>query len=281
MDFTRIKVIVFDLDGTLYEDTHHFEFQAARLKEKLPLEKQPLFEKDFLAVKENKHPLRIGRIYDALRDLILVYLDNHVQEAYDWDGNKLPDEKVKELYPEPIEFNLETMVNVGDPWWTSTSIAVHYGLNSKQSYQAFLETRAYMMGPDFEMEPIEGFKEALEGIHSKVNLVLLTNSPQPDSEEILTKIGLDQLLNFKIFNGEKPTRTIERFEFVKNHFNVQYDEILSVGDNWINEIRPVQSLGCKTIFIDPHGLGNETSADLVVKRMGEVIPLLRAEQFIG
>ncbi|WP_449619803.1 HAD family hydrolase [Robertmurraya sp. Marseille-Q9965] len=280
MDFSQIKVIVFDLDGTLYEDTHHFEYQAARLKEKLPLDKQPLFEKDFQAVKDNNHPLRIGRIYDAQKDLILVYLENHVQEVYDWDGNKLPDEKVKKLYPEPIEYNLETMINVGDPWWTSTSIAIHYGLNSKQSYQAFLETRAYMMGPDFEMEPIDGFKEALEDIHRKVKLVLLTNSPQPDSEAILTKIGLAEVLDFKIFNGEKPIRTIERFEFVKNHFNVQFEEILSVGDNWINEIHPVQSLGCKTIFIDPHGLGNETSADLVVKRMGEIIPLLNSEQFV-
>lgn len=275
MDFSKIKVIVFDLDGTLYEDTHHFDFQAQRLKERLPIDKYPLFEQDYLATKHENHPLRIGRIFDVLKDLILVQLDNQVQEAYDWNGNRLSDEKVRELYPDPIEINFETMLSIGDPWWTSISIAAHYGLDSKSCYDAFLETREYMMGPDFSMNPIEGFKEALESIHKDVKLVLLTNSPEPDSEAILTKLGLDTLFDLKIFNGNKPISTLERFEFVKNHFGVRYDEIASIGDNWINEIRPVRPLGCRTVFINPFRLGDSTDADLIVKRMGEVIPLLK------
>lgn len=274
MDFSKVKVIVFDLDGTLYEDTHHFDYQATRLKEKLPIDKHQLFEQDYSATKLDNHPLRMGRIFDVLKDLILVQLDNQVQEAYDWEGNEIPTERVRELYPEPIEINFDTMLSVGDPWWISISIAAHYGLDSKSCYDAFLETREYMMSPEFVMEPIPGFKEALEAIHTDIRLVLLTNSPEPDSEAILTKLGLDTLFALKIFNGQKPKRTLERFEFVRDHFGVYHDEIVSIGDNWINEIRPVRPLGCQTVFIDPHGLGDENSADLVVKRMGEIIPLL-------
>ncbi len=29
----KIKVIIFDLDGTLYEDTHHFDYYAKRIEE--------------------------------------------------------------------------------------------------------------------------------------------------------------------------------------------------------------------------------------------------------
>lgn len=275
MDFSKIKVMVFDLDGTVYEDTHHFDYQAARLKDKLPADKQPLFERDYEAMKRGEHPIRIGRIFDVLQDLILVQLDNRVQEAYDWDGNKMSNEKIKELYPESIEINFDTMLSMGDPWWTSISIAAHYGLPSKQCHEAFLETREYMMGPEFEMQPIKGFQAMLEEIHNKMKIVLLTNSPEPDSEAILKKIGLDQLFDLKIFNGQKPTRTLERFEYIKNHFGVSYEEIVSVGDNWINEIRPVRPLGCATVFIDPHGLGGETSADLVVEKMGDAIPVLK------
>lgn len=275
MNFSEIKVLVFDLDGTLYEDTHHFDYQAERLKGKLPVDKQQLFETDYAATKLGDHPLKMGRIFDVVKDLILVQLDNHVQEAYDWQGNPISADRVRELYPEPIEINFDTMLSVGDPWWISISIAAHYGLDSKSCYDAFLETRDYMMTPEFKMEPIQGFKEALEEIHNRVRLVLLTNSPEPDSEAILTKLGLDSVFDLKIFNGQKPKRTLERFEFVRNHFAVEYDEIASIGDNWINEIRPVKPLGCKTVFIDPHGLGDETYADLVVKKMGEVIPFLR------
>lgn len=275
MELTNSKVLVFDLDGTLYEDTHHFDFQAQRLKEKLPKEKQPLFEKDYLAAKAGTHPLKIGRIFDVVKDFILVQIDNEVQEAYDWTGNKLTQEEVKEHYPEPIELNFDTMLSIGDPWWLSISIAAHYGLNSRQCYDAFLETREYMMGPEFEMVPIPGFKELLEEIHHQVKLVLLTNSPEPDSEAILTKLGLDSVFDLKIFNGKKPTKTIERFAYIKEHFSVNYEEMVSIGDNWINEIRPVKPLGCKTMYIDPHGLGDGSYADAVVTRMTELFPLLR------
>lgn len=273
MDFSNIKVIVFDLDGTLYEDMHHFDYQAARLRERLPKEKQPLFDQDYIAIKHGKHPLKIGRVFDVVKDLILVQFDNRVKEAYDWNGNRLSEEEIHELYPVPIELNFTTMLSVGDPWWTSISVAAHYGLDSRSSYDAFLETREFMMGPEFEMEPINGFKETLEDIHGRVKLALLTNSPEPDSEAILSKLGLDQMFDLKIFNGQKPNRTEERFATFKEQFGVEYHEILSVGDNWINEIHPVQGLGCATIFIDPYDLG--LTADLVVRRMGKAMPLLR------
>ena len=273
MDFSNTKVFVFDLDGTVYEDTHHFDYQAERLKAKLPASKQALFEKDYLAVKNDQHPLMIGRIFDVERDLILVQLDNVVKEAYEWNGNKLSKDRIEKLYPDLIKLDFERMLSVGDPWWISMSIAAHYGMDYQTSYGAFLETREYMMGPEFVMQPIQGFKEVLQGLKNKADLVLLTNSPEPDSEAILQKLGLEKMFSLKIFNGEKPTKTMERFKQIKDHFNVSYHEITSIGDNWINEIRPVKSLGCSTIFIDSHGLGDESFADLVVKSMAEVIPV--------
>lgn len=274
MNLSKSKVLVFDLDGTLYEDTHHFDYQAARLKEKLPESKQDLFEKDYRAAKKGEHPLIIGRIFDVVNELILVQLDNIVKEAYQWNGNPLSQEEIAKLYPSKIELDFEKMLNVGDPWWISMSIAAHYGMEYKVSYQAFLETREYMMSPQFVMEPIPGFKDALKAVHEKRDLVLLTNSPEPDSEAILQKLGLHEIFALKIFNGEKPTKTVDRFEQIKDHFQVSYDEIVSIGDNWINEIRPAKSLGCSTIFIDAYRLGDETFADLVVQRMSEVIPYL-------
>ena len=41
------------------------------------------------------------------------------------------------------------------------------------------------------------------------------------------------------------------------------------------KFHPANKLGCKTIFIDPHQLKTDDSADLVVKNVGEIIPLLR------
>jgi FMN phosphatase YigB (HAD superfamily) len=272
MDLAKIKAIVFDLDGTLYEDTHHFDYYANQLREKLHKDVQPIFEKEYALAKEDQHTLRMGRVYDVEKDLVLVQLDNQVVEAYEWNGEALPNDKLKSLYPDPITLDFIRFINVGDLWWVPVSIALHNGLPPEQAESAFLETRNFMMGPDYEMKRIPGLKDLLESLHSKIKLVLLTNSPEPDSEMLLQKLGISSCFDLKLFNGKKPVRTVERFETVKETFNVSFEEILSVGDNWINEIRPVQPLGCATIFIDTHHL--DGTADLIVETMGEVITYL-------
>lgn len=276
MNFSNIKVIVFDLDGTLYEDTHHFDFQANLLKKRLPLEKQPLFEKDYALYKEGKHPLKIGRVFDVINDYILIQTDNIVQDAFDWFGNKIPENQVKELYENPIELNLTTMLSIGDPWWVSIAIAAHYGLDEKSCYAAFLETRNYMMSPDFIMNPIDGLKEMLERLKDYCKLVLLTNSPEPDSEAILKKLGIEDVFHLKIFDGRKPTRTVDHFKYIKDYFQVPFEQIVSIGDNWINEIRPVLPFGCKTILLDPYQIGEQAKADLIVNKLKEALPYLQA-----
>lgn len=266
---------MFDLDGTLYDDTHQFDFQANVLKEKLPSHKQSAFIQDYLAVKRGDHPLKVGRVYDVNNDLILVQMDGWVFEAYNWDGTRLSEEEIRTLYEKPIILNFETMVHIGDPWWIPTSIAAHYGLNRDECYDAFLKTREYMMGPNFTLNPIEGLKEALELLRGEIQFVLLTNSHEQDGEMILQKIGLHDLFSLKIFDGMKPIKTVDHFQFIKNHFQVQFDEIVSIGDNWINEIRPVKPLGCYTVFIDPYQIGDDTFAHIVVDDLRKIIPVFR------
>lgn len=277
MNLENIKLIVFDLDGTLYEDTHHFDYYAEQIKKKLPLDKQEAFLKDYHAVLDDKHTLKIGRVYDIEKDLILVQLDGKVREAYKWDGIRLSSTEVQELYPELITFDRETMCNVGDLWWVPNSIGRHYGLTGEQAQNSFIETREFMMTDEFVMNPVPLFKETLESIRDHVKLVLLTNSPQPDSEQIINKLGLSEVFHQTIFEGRKPSLTKERFTEIKNAFNVEFTAILSIGDNYINEILPAKKLGCRTLFIDPHQLGMEESADKVVKNIAETIPVL--EQF--
>jgi FMN phosphatase YigB (HAD superfamily) len=271
----QIKVIVFDLDGTLYEDTHHFEYYAKRLQSKLPFEKQARFWEDYQSANQGKHSLKIGRIYDVKRDLILVQEHNYVKEAYTWIGTPLSAEEVSELFPSPIVIDQLHIISIGDLWWLPITIARHYGLSANLSYKAFLETRSFMMGPEFFMTRVPGFMDILVKIKEKgFKLTLLTNSPEPDSEIILSKLGLEKLFDLKIFEGKKPTHTAKRFNDIKEHFQVEYIQILSIGDNWINEILPATELGCSTILIDPYFVSKKTYADHVVRDITQLIPLL-------
>ncbi|RDI36898.1 HAD family hydrolase [Falsibacillus pallidus] len=269
-----VEVIVFDLDGTLYEDIHHFDYYASRLGEKLDPINRKRFEEDYQTFKENRLPLKIGTVYDVKNDLVLKQNGGKVLEAFDWFGEKLSEEKIAELYPQEIVFDFDSMLNVGDLWWIPVSIARHYGLSSELAHQSFLQTREYMMTNDFQMEEIEGFKDALQSLSQSKKLVLFTNSPQKDSEVIVTKLGFLDYFDYKIFEGRKPVKTEAALRKISDHYGVPFSKILSVGDNAINEIYPARKLGCQTILIDGHDYGDPSQADYVVKNISGVVELL-------
>lgn len=221
----------------------------------------------------NDHPLKFGRIYDAHEDLIIVQLKNKIEEVYAWDGSKLDPEKVSQLYPYPVTIDMNRYLSIGDLWWVPSAIAAHYGLERSQTQESFFETREYMMGTDFTMVPVPGFKACLEKLKNKIPLILMTNSPEIDSEVILNKLGLSDMFVEKVFSASKPTKTPDHLKYLSEKYKVPYNQILSVGDNYINEILPAQQLSCQTIYIDHHNTCDDDEG-IIVNRVREVIPYL-------
>lgn len=275
MAFRNAQVIVFDLDGTLYEDTHHFNYYAKLVEQLLPPDQQADFAAQYEAALRNEHTVKMGRVYDAKRDLMLVQLDGEVIEAYRWDGTPLSEDSIAELYPEPITLDLTDMVSIGDVWWIPPVIARHMGIPPEKSYEMFEETRRWMMGPEFVMKPIPELDTVMKRLSQHQKLVLLTNSPQPDSEALISKLGLAEVFDHKIFMGGKPIQSQRHMKELAERYDCSYEEMISIGDNWINDINPARQLGCQTIYIDPYNIGPAERADAVVSSMGEAIKILK------
>lgn len=270
----NISTIVFDLDGTLYEDTHHFQYYADLLKNKLPAEKQTKFEEDYTAIEAGTHTLKMGRVYDAKKDLILAHNGGNVSRGWSWDGVEVSQVELTSLYPDTLQFDLFDMLSIGDLWWVPVSIAKHYGLSSEEAYAAFLQTREHMMTDDFLLEPLAEFADVLEKLHKKYTLILMTNSPQTDSDVILKKLGFTSYFHDKIYEANKPVHTADRLSYISQQHHVPYSQMLSVGDNYINEILPAALLGCSTICIDPFELFKESEATYTVSGLTELSILL-------
>lgn len=276
LDLNALRVIVYDLDGTVYDDTRHFELYAREIQSHLPDAVREAFWADYTAAVEGRHAaLRIGTFYDAERDLILETRAGRAVRALHWDGSELPPLVRQSLYPGLVEPDHASIMNVGDLWWVPTAISAHHGGVAEKHQQAFLRIRDVMSDPEFVVRPISELQETIESLRGRVVQVLATNSPQPDSESIMRKVGLLGLFDRMYFRSNKPAGLKAIFDEVAADFGIPFHSILSVGDNLINEIAPAKAMGCQTVFIDPHDLGAAREADLVVRTMTDFLPTLR------
>lgn len=282
LNLDAVKVIIYDLDGTIYDDTRHFVLYAQEIQSHLESDVHEAFWADYEAVTTGKHPgLRIGSFYDARHDLVLLPKAGRVDRALHWDGSEIPPVLRDQLYPGPIEPDHNTVLNVGDLWWVPAAISLHHGGSPEKHQEAFYRIREIMSDPSFTVQPIPGLQEMITGLKGKVVQVLATNSPQPDSEAILGKVGLMGLFDAHYYRSNKPAGLRQIFSQLSEAHGLPLSALLSVGDNLVNEIAPARVMGCQAVFIDPFGTVDPAEAEMVVPSMAELIPLLRGHYGLG
>lgn len=247
----EIKLIIFDLDGTLYEDTTHFEFFAQLLMNKLPKNIQKDFLLEYKKMKDNEHIVSIGKAYDAKEDSVLTIdpFTFKVINAFSWEGKRWDVSKVKATYPGPLTFNFDHLIAIGDGWWLPVVTAFHFGLtDTKDSY---IKTKEYMTSDQFKLVQTPGLKEALIKLSKNKHLILVTNSEEDDVNRLLTKLDLQNIFDDIFPSANKPANSREHFQYIKTKYEINPKHILSIGDNFINDIAPA-------IQLDMHGLYIQT-----------------------
>lgn len=270
--FQLSKCIIFDLDGTLYEDTHHFQHYANLLQKDLDKKDQIKFQEDYLKMIAGDHIVKIGRVYDYINDIILE-VDSYslkVTEAWDWNGN----ETSIENYSNPIQPNFDTMIAIGDGWWLPNVCAKHHGHKNPQN--AYNETKIFMASEHFKLSKILHLREALLHLKSKRQIVLLTNSDSEDVNRLLGLLDLEDIFDEIVTSARKPELTTEHFKNLIHKFNIKTEETLSVGDNFLNEIAPAEKLGMKSIFIDAQNMDYPQYNGLKVSSISETLKMMKA-----
>jgi FMN phosphatase YigB (HAD superfamily) len=260
------KLVVFDLDGTLYEDTDHFDYYAELLKLELTKEEdQQRFQKDYEAMKAGNHIVKIGKAYDVERDYVLTLdpMTIQVTEVHNWDGELINQDEVMTLYKEPLEFNFENMIAIGDGWWLPFVTAKHYGV--QDTYTNYNKTKEYMVTDQFQLTKTPGLKQGLLELKNSKQLVLCTNSDIDDVGRLLKELELDTIFEHILSSAMKPTHTEGHFKKLIQQYEVKPHEVVSIGDNFINEIAPALKLGMKAVYIHSSATsGRSDSENMVV-----------------
>lgn len=260
------KLLIFDLDGTLYEDTDHFDYFTSLLQEKLPADRQKAFGEEYEKMKNGEHPVTIGKAYDAIRDTVITVdpMNRKATAACSWDGREWAMDEVRETYPERLLFNFNTMIAIGDGWWLPQTTARHFGLSGSDTRDCYNKTKEYMATDAFQLTKTPGLKTGLLRLKREKKTVLLTNSGRDDVNRLLNQLDLSGLFDEIIPAALKPAQTEFHFKKIMATNNMKPEETVSIGDNFMNEVAPALTLGMKAIYIQTQGTTSSTVRNLCV-----------------
>lgn len=269
--FKKAELIIFDLDGTLYEDTDHFQYYAEQLMKQLPNDVQSSYLNEYEQMVAGKHIVTIGKVYDVLRDHVIKLdaINSTVIQAWTWEGEELESETIKRIYPNAISLDFDSMIAIGDGWWLPSVCARHFGAQDTQ--KAYVATKDYMATDQFKLTKIPGLREGLLHLKNKKNIVLVTNSEKDDVKRLLKNLDLDNVFEDVVTEARKPQFTLNQFNRLSEKYNLEPEQVISIGDNYINEIAPALKLGMQSVFIDFHEFDYPEYDGLKVKSISDLI----------
>lgn len=249
------ELLIFDLDGTLYEDTEHFDYYAERLAAFIAEKDRPAFFSEYEAVQKGERDLQIGTAYDAEKDRIL-YLDPVTAQpvrVVNWSGREMEPSLWAEEYRN-LSFDFDKKIAIGDGWWTPHATARHFGVSKEEAYAAYVETKTYMSSEAFQLSQTPSLRSGLQWLQSNgKQMVLVTNSDDEDAESILQQLNLHDLLPpyTRITSANKPAETKDHYEQLLEEYRVNPQETMVIGDNLMNDVMPGVLLGIEGIHIGP------------------------------
>lgn len=256
-----MRTIIFDLDGTLYEDETIFDVYATKLSGFVPPARRTQFVADWEAAKAGRGVAAIGLGYEESTDRLFRFDGNRIINYIDWDGSVIPilEEHLAKLesgavptgaaMDGPSLFGVDRF-NIGDMWWLPAALAAHYGVGPDQRQQAFLATRDFMSSGNYRITPIAGVSDLLARLRaSGRTLIAMTNSPPETTRDVLAQLGLTNAFAQVQPLADKPAG-LTRFL----HSASLPRPILSVGDNYVNDIEPTLEAGASALYIDRYDL---------------------------
>lgn len=255
-----VQTIVFDLDGTLYEDERVYDRYALELGSLLPAGQRALFLADWASAKAGRAVARVGLGYDTTQDRLFRFTANRIMAFIDWNGREEPvsasepDVTGKEAGEgqQPQAPATEVPIfgpdrfNIGDRWGLPDALAAHYGLPREQRGAAFRATRAYMGSDAFQLQAEPRLRDLLLALNAAGKyLVAMTNSPADTTEDVLGQLGLRDCFALVVPASQKPLGLKSFLDRVRDSSSV-----LCVGDNFVNDVEPALQAGSHALYID-------------------------------
>lgn len=273
--FSAIKVIIFDMDGTLYQEDTYLERYIRYLLEGTEYEGETESAVSAgRAILTGEHPFQFGHFYHTQEDVALVRHEESFIQGFTWEGTAI-DERAHSYGQ--LSSQAPHLIHIGDPWGIAAVVRHKYKLSEAKQQSAFVRVREEMVLAPYHFEFRSDLFQAMEELTAVEKKILMTNTYLESGIEFLNYMKIHHLFEEVYCGAEKPLGLRSYFASLLEQ-GYQAHEILSVGDNTWNDLHPVKRMGGRTCFISPYSSSDPEAWDLRLTTLDELEQLMRAIQ---
>jgi FMN phosphatase YigB (HAD superfamily) len=266
MDWLQnIEVVIFDLDGTLYQDgTFYKRYLELLFEEGEHSARLGEFLEDMASLLEGRHFSGIGDWYHPGSDTWTRGTDPHPVYR-NWLG--------EEQSVSPKETDAAS-IYAGDAWSLVSIFAARYGVSEGRRQQSFQQVRKEMLQGASSFERHHDLYEAIGNLTGVRTRILLTNSPENTGREFIAALACLELFNEIVYGAGKPSGLERYMQQLMDRESLRPDQILSIGDHAWNDLYPVRKLGGRTVWLSPYPSSESAQWDVKLETLDELTALL-------
>lgn len=267
---TGIKAVIFDLDGTLYQDDIVCYDLIRYYTEGTPYE--PLTEEIIAYVKrilKGQGPFKCGSF--AVKGE--AEGPASLESLFDFPLYRGLPEPGAERY-----FDRSVYSYIGDSWTLAMFLGHRLGFYGEDFWARFYRARQQLLGGPGKAVRDRSITDMLDQLRrSGVLLLLYTNSTHQNSNALLKSLELIDKFDELVHSAGKPGSLTDRIELLKKNDSLNDEEILLVGDQGYGDLYPGYCLGTKTLLVSPYCVDDGMEWGARVKTTGELTKLLTSD----
>ncbi len=252
----QVQTLVFDLDGTLYQDLTFYKTYLHFLLKDTPLTGWEQALVHFTEAVFRGEKLTMNHFYRTK-----PLLKESPADYFAALELALTEKTEKQ----------EGSIYLGDAWAVVTLLGETLGLlGDGRGELIFRKTREAMPIPQAAPE----LKNALLKGAETFQTILLSNSYMETGQDFLANLGLEGLFAHVVYDAEKPEKLIRKLTLLVPDLLDRPEAVVAIGDHAWNDLEPLRKLGCCTVWINPYHNIAEPSHDLQLHSTSELADFL-------
>ncbi|MCK5492510.1 MAG: HAD family hydrolase, partial [Candidatus Omnitrophica bacterium] len=258
----QYKVIIFDVDNTLYRldfERYVGDYMNYLRKNILEEENRIIFERECVKFEEGKGIIKEGEVYVPVEKHLLDVDGHRIMRVWNvrvGDKGLFKEEvlTIPKEYPDDLVEEVcvcADMIYVSHDFRPLTIIAHMLGGENLCNIHKEFKEHVITSHDSYGISVDNLLREKLDILYrQEIKLVVVSNSDEETTKAILDILGVSEFFDRIIGSANKPIRFGKIIKKLAKDYNVNFNQMVSVGDDKKRDIIPAGEYGLYTILVN-------------------------------